>query len=257
MKRAIHREADAFFAMSERAREALMLEGTQADRIWIIGNSVDTSRFRPDLPERNEWRRRFGIRPEEIAIVFIGRLHESKGVFPLVHAAWRLFQDPMIDRSRLRILMIGTGREDGRLRERIALLGLGDRVVLAGGVPHQDIHCAHSIADIFTLPSVPVQSWQEQFGIVLIESMASGKPIVAAASGSIPEVVGDCAMLVQPADHVSLYRALRTLVTDPAMREAISRRARRRAEEQFALDVVAAKFRRAFTEVLEQGRRNA
>ena len=81
---------------------------------------------------------------------------------------------------------------EGRVcpRNRIRRLGIEDRVLLAGGVPHTDIHRLHSAADIFVLPSIPTHLWQEQFGIVLIESMACGVPVVAARSGSIPEVIG-------------------------------------------------------------------
>ena len=250
MKKIIHQEADGFVAMSERAKEALRLEGIPPDRIVVVGNSVDTNRFHPHQTEREEWRRRFGVRPEEILIMFVGRIHETKGVFELVHAAWRLFQDPAIVRSQVRFIFIGRGRAEARLRSRIRQLGIEDRVSLVPGVPHGEIHLAHSMADIFTLPSRPTKDWQEQFGIVLIESMASGKPVVASASGSIPEVVGDAGILVQSADHQSLYQALRLLVLEPSQRLKLGLRARKRMEEHFSLSAKAESLRAVFSAIL-------
>jgi glycosyltransferase involved in cell wall biosynthesis len=106
------------------------------------------------------------------------------------------------------------------------------------------------MADIFTLPSIPVDYWQEQFGIVLIESMASGKPIVTTISGSIPEVVGDAAVLVQPADHLALYHAFKDLVLSKEKCRSLGNRARARAEELFSLDVVSERLRRAIRSTL-------
>jgi starch synthase len=250
MKRLIQAEADMFFAMSERAKEALLIEGVSPNRIAVIGNSVDTQMFRPNQVGREAWRRRFGIKPEEILILFIGRLHETKGVFELIHAAWRLMQDPAIDRSSIRFLLIGKGRAERSLRARISKLGIEDRVGVVTGVPHNEVHLAHAMADIFTLPSIPVDYWQEQFGIVLIESMASGKPIVTTISGSIPEVVGDAAVLVQPADHLALYHAFKDLVLSKEKCRSLGNRARARAEELFSLDVVSERLRRAIRSTL-------
>jgi len=245
----IYREIDAFFAMSCRAKEALLREGVPTSKIAVIGNGVDTNTFKLDPAARREWRRRLGLDDSTLVVLFVGRLHESKGVFQLVNAAHRVFSLGD-EASHVRFVLAGRGRAESALRHHIRRLGLEDRVLLAGSVPHADIHRLHSTADIFVLPSIPTHLWQEQFGIVLIESMACGIPVVAAGSGSIPEVVGDAGLLVQTADHVSLADSLLELIRDDERRRALGAAARRRVEHHFSLPTIGQKLQSAFESVL-------
>jgi glycosyltransferase involved in cell wall biosynthesis len=132
----------------------------------------------------------------------------------------------------------------------IRQLDLQHHISLIGRVAHSEIHHLHSMTDIFTLPSIAVRDWQEQFGIVLIESMSTGKPVVATLSGSIPEVVGDAGLLVQPNDHYSLYQGLKHLILDKQLKEQLGIRARNRAVEHFSQDVIASKLKSAYSTVL-------
>jgi starch synthase len=250
IKPVVYEATDLFFAMSARARDALVLEGIPEHRIAIIGNSVDTQRFRPRPDERGALRRSMGFREEDVIILFVGRLHESKGVFPLVHALRLLLLDPGINARRLRLVIAGRGNRERQVRERVRQLGIGDHVTFLGGVPHSRVHLLYPIADVFTLPSIPVQDWQEQFGIVLIESMACGIPVVSTLSGSIPDVVGDAATLVQPADARALAEGLRQLITHPDRRAAAGAMARARVMEQFSLPAVAGRLREAYRSLL-------
>jgi len=82
------------------------------------------------------------------------------------------------------------------------------------------------LADVFVLPSVPDRRWQEQFGMVLIESMACGKPVISTLSGSIPEVVGDNAILVQSFDFLELYKALKKILSDEKLQYELGKKGR-------------------------------
>jgi glycosyltransferase involved in cell wall biosynthesis len=183
IKPVVYEATDMFFAMSARARDALVLEGIPGHRIAIIGNSVDTERFRPRPDERSALRASMGLRDDDTIILFVARLHESKGIFPLVHALKLLVSDPAVNAQRLRLVIAGRGNQERQLRERVRQLGITEHVTFLGGVPHSRVHLLYPIADMFTLPSVPVQDWQEQFGIVLIESMACGLTVVSTLSG--------------------------------------------------------------------------
>lgn len=246
----VYGHVDAMFAMSERAREALILEGFDRDRIFIVGNSVDVEKFKPCREDSIVWRRKYGIASEDLVILFAGRIRASKGVFELVYAAKKLLMDSSIDGERLRIVIAGRGPREQEVSGMVKRLRLDRNVLMIGPVPHSEIHRLHNIADIFTLPSVPRKFWQEQFGIVLIESMACGKPIVSTLSGSIPEVVGDCGLLVQPNDHYSLYLALKQLILDEALRQRMGISARARAENLFSTRVVSKKLQATYTKVL-------
>ncbi len=249
LKYTLYREADGLFAMSERARQALLLEGVDEKKIFVIGNAVDTEKFAPDPASNAEWRKRFGLAPDDLVILFVGRVRASKGIFELVYATKKLVSDPDVDRAKLRVVVAGKGPRAAEVRTLVRRLGLQDTVKLVGAVPHSQVHHLHNIADIFTLPSIPRKYWQEQFGIVLIESMACAKPIVTTLSGSIPDVVGDAALLVQPNDHYALYSALKQLVTDPSLRNALGRKSRERALACYSPARVAGKLKTAYTSI--------
>jgi glycosyltransferase involved in cell wall biosynthesis len=251
-RRIVYDEVDLFLAMSERAREALVLEGIDRGKIAVIGNAVDTTKFRPRTEERVVWRNRYGILPGDLLILFVGRIRASKGIFDLIYAMKKLVDDPDINRNRLRLLVIGQGPAEQEVRNRVRSLALDHNVILGGPVPHNQIHLVHSCADIFALPSSPRRYWQEQFGIVLIESMACAVPIVSTLSGSIPEVVGDAGLLVQPNDHYSLFLALKSLVTSPERRADLGRRALARVDAVHSLPVVADRLRAAYRSLLHR-----
>ncbi|MEK9137264.1 MAG: glycosyltransferase family 4 protein [Bacteroidota bacterium] len=252
IKYELYDKADALFAMSERARESLLLEGVDRRKISVIGNAIDTKKFTPREDNNPEWRQQYSIALHDTVILFVGRLHESKGVFELVYAAKKLVSDPDIDSTRLHFIMAGEGPRHNDVNSLINRLNLQNHVTLIGRVAHSEIHQLHSMADVFALPSIAMRYWQEQFGIVLIESMASGKAIVSTCSGSIPEVVGDSAILVQPNDHYSLYLELKKLVLDKKLRHQLGMKARARAVQCFSQEVIADKLRNAYLTVVER-----
>ena len=117
-------------------------------------------------------------------------------------------------------------------------LHLGDRVTFLGTISRRDLVDRYRRAAIFCLPSR-----QEGFGIVFLEAMACGKPIVAARAAAVPETVADSetGLLVEPDDPEGLARALASLLSDPARRNAMGRAGRQRAE-RYRADRVAEHF---------------
>ena len=140
-------------------------------------------------------------------------------------------------------------REKDVLRT-VRRLGLEDNVLQIGYIPHGEMHNVHNMADIFCLPSLPRKYWQEQLGLVFLEAMACGKPVVSALSGSIPEVVGDAGMLVQPNDHLSLYEGLRNVMTRPDLYAQMKIKGRERATRQFGAAAISERLKDAYEKTL-------
>jgi len=134
--------------------------------------------------------------------------------------------------------IVGDGPEFGNLVRLSGELQLDDSVTLYGAIPDDgDVRRHFAEADIFCLPSL-----QEGFGIVFLEAMAAGIPIVAARAGAVPEVVpeGEVGWLVPPADPPALAEALLALLRDPAMRRRMGTSGRRRARDFDLLPVASA-----------------
>lgn len=97
------------------------------------------------------------------------------------------------------------------------------------GVPYDRVPSLYRQADIFLLPSQVTPTWEEQYGMVLLEAMASGLPIVATVSGAIPEVVGNAALLAHPTDLAALEHSLRALLGDHTLWTRYANRSLKRA----------------------------
>jgi glycosyltransferase involved in cell wall biosynthesis len=154
-------------------------------------------------------------------VLSVARMYPRKRLVDLVRAAVDL-------RTRIpdvQIRIVGHGPEQAALVRLHAELGMGDSVVLLGDVSRAQLAEEYVNAGVFCLPSV-----QEGFGIVFLEAMAAGLPVVACRAAAIPEVVHDGAtgVLVPPRDPAALARALGDLLRDPGRAKALGEEGRRR-----------------------------
>lgn len=171
-----------------------------------------------------------------VLLVAIARLVPQKGLDVLLEAFAHV-PPP----ARLAIAGEGVLRRD--LTARIARLGLGTRVKLLGA--RADIPAVLEAATLFVLPS----RW-EGFGLVLLEAMAAGRPIVATQVSAIPEVLGEAGVLVPPDDPSALTDAITALLADAPRRAALADAGRLRLAEKFAPDTMIAATEAFYREIL-------
>jgi alpha-maltose-1-phosphate synthase len=242
--------ADLFLPTSERAKEVLILEGMPEEKIKVQMPGIDIKHFHP-MDKDKEILSRFNCAEDDIIVLFVANLYREKGIYDLVYGFKRLI-DRSVNKSKIKLLIAGRGKEKNNVASWIKRLNLGDNVQLIGSYNYSQMPIIHNIADIFILPSLPTPSWQEQFGYVLIESMASGKPIISTLSGSIPEVVGDAGILIQPNDFYSITSALEELINDSRKRTELGKKGRLRVEQIFDVNIVANSIRKHYNELLSR-----
>jgi phosphatidylinositol alpha-mannosyltransferase len=197
----------------------------------VIPNGIDTERFaRAEPADLGPGRK----------LLFVGRLDARKGFRLAVAAFARLAPE----RPDLRLVVVGEGPE------RAALDAfppeLRERVVLLGALPNRDLPPIHAACDAFVAPNVGGES----FGIVLVEAMAAGLPVVASAIPGFDEVVRDGVdgVLVPPGDVGALTRTLARVLDDPPLAERLGRAGRERARAfswEAVLPRLEAAYRRA------------
>jgi len=257
MKAAVRDAADHFIAVTERAKEALMLEGVDPARITIIPMGIDTKWFKPDTALRESCRAQLKLGPRETVVLFTGRMVWEKGVYDLVHAA-SLARLKLGKDFSVRYVMVGKGPERDAVMARVREVGLDASFLFIESHPYDRMRDLYNAADLFVLPSISMRMWKEQFGMVLAEAMACGIPVVSTTSGSIPEVVGDAGILVSANDPGELASAITSLCLSAPLREKLGAKAKTRALEWFSSEVVAAKMGDLFEKVLcESGRPRA
>ena len=217
--------------------------------VAVVPPGVDGDRFRPLGPEeRLDARRRLGLPPEGLLVVSVSRLVPRKGMDVLVRAAARL--GPEL--PELTVAIAGSGRDQGRLERLVARTGAPVR--LLGAVPGADLPALYGCADLFCM--LCRNRWagleQEGFGIVFLEAAAAGVAQVAGASGGADEAVvdGSTGLVVRrPRSVAEATKALRSVLADPATREAMGRRGRLRATTEFSYDALARRLAVALAEV--------
>ena len=212
MLRRIGRRIAVRVAVSERA--AAVARRRLGGTYQVIPNAIDVARFSSAAPA--------DLGPGA-KVLFVGRLHARKG-FAIAADA---FASLAAGRPDLRMVVAGEGAESsalGRLAPEVR-----ERVVLLGTVPNDDLPPIHAACDLFVAPNIGGES----FGLVLLEAMAAGLPVVASDIPGFDEVVrsGTDGLLVPAGDPAALAAALGGLLDDPAGAARLADAGRRRAAE--------------------------
>lgn len=223
-KRRARNDADMFIALTQKTKDVLLEEGTDEEKIVIIGSGINTQRFRPG--KRLE--KSFMQKSKEIIILFVGRLEKYKGIYETINAFNMLLIDEDLKEYQLKLRVIGDGSEKQFLQRLEKNLGI-DKHVEHATSSYDEIHTVYQNADIFVAPSYDTPTWTEQYGYMLLESQATGLPIITTDAGSISEVIGDGALQIQQRTADELYVELKNLILHPSERVSLSRRARKRA----------------------------
>jgi glycosyltransferase involved in cell wall biosynthesis len=182
-------------------------------------------------------------------VLSVGRLVERKGFPILVRAAVRL-------RGREQVVIAGEGEAHEEIAREIAVRGVGDRVRIAGRVSGPELVRLYRKSSVFCLPAVvDRRGCTEGLGVVIVEAMNHGLPVVASRVGGIPDVVvhGETGLLVKPGDPEALARALLRLLGDPALARRMGEAGRSRAARLFSWERVVEDHLALYKKVIEGG----
>lgn len=236
--RSVHRRIAASVAVSAAA--AAFLARVVPGELEIVPNGVDVERFARGGPRPE------GL-PEGRLVLWVNRLDRQKA-FPIAVRAFALLTAELED---VHLVVAG----DGRDRDATQLLSDADRrrLLMLGSVSHDRLPAYHAAADAFVSPA----TGQESFGIVLVEAMAAGVPVVASNIPGYREVVRDGVdgLLVAPNDPDSLARALLRVLREPELASALARAGRERAAT-FSWEVVAPRIEAIYGRVAGRGPEN-
>jgi len=217
-------EADRIVAANVVERAHLVwYYGAQADRVEVIPCGVDTEMFKPMA--RATAKDLLELGPEPL-LLYVGRLQPIKGLETLLEAMTRV--------PEAALLIIGGDHDDpdnghgASLREQVAALGLERRVRFVGPQPQRRLRLFYAAADATVMPS-----YYESFGMVALEAMACGSPVVASRVGGLTTTIQDGATghLVPEGDPVALGDCLAGLLADDEARGRLSQEATRWANE--------------------------
>jgi glycosyltransferase involved in cell wall biosynthesis len=222
LMRRLASSVDLIIADSENSRsDILQLLHPAPDRVSIVHLGVDP-KYRPLPPEvKSEVRKRMGI--QDRLALFAGRADPYKNLISLVKA-----MEIVNARGTVHCTVVVAGEKDPRypeVEEYVAARGMKNDVLFAGSLDEDALIPLYNAADVLVHPSL-----YEGFGLPPLEAMACGTPIVSSNRSSLPEVVGDAGILVEPTDVRAIADAMERVLTDGVLRERMAARGLERAK---------------------------
>ena len=232
-----------FIAVSGFVTERLRTDnGIPSHKIKVIYNGVNLERFSP-LVEKDLLRRQLILKDKSGYIVsYIGQLISEKGVLVFLDAAKILLRK----HKDIVFPIVGSGPQMNLLQDSAKELGMEQNILFLGN--RDDVEVILGASDILVCPSV----WDEAFGLVIAEAMASGVPVVASNVGGIPEVIAnfETGILVSPNNSKELAKTIDELLVDEKTRKNFGVAGRKRAEEYFTIGKMAGETTKLYQELL-------
>ncbi len=249
----IMKEADVSIAVSENLRQNIIQKGKAPENsIITIYNGVDTDFFNPNVG-CNDIVQKYDLE-DYFTVVFVGRITPAKGVEYLIKAL-NVLRD-----YKIKALLVGPFKymfqeSNGKSKYAESLLSLVEkcdlegRVIFTDAVPKSELPKYYVAGDVFVLPSI-----YEAMGMVLVEAMACGKPLIGSRVGGIPEIIREWenGLLFKPKDHRDLAEKILTLMNDEILRAKMGRNGRRIAENGYSWGKIAERlFKDVYCETLK------
>lgn len=236
------KRADFFVGRNKESLEILRRKGFSGPS-RVVPNAVDAQLFHPlASADKAALRAKLGWADDEWVCGYVGRLVEEKGLLDFLDALAKCS-------TKVRGVFVGSGPLEERLRARIEELDL-ERVEILPARPLTELAPLMGALDTLVLPSRTTARWKEQFGRVLIESLACAVPVIGSSSGAIPEVVGETGAVFPEGDAT----ALATILDDWARHRELARRlgneGRARVEREFTWSRVAVTMKEIFEGLL-------
>jgi glycosyltransferase involved in cell wall biosynthesis len=243
--------ADQIIATSPQEQEHMRSLISSKGKIAVIPCGTDIKRFGGCT--RLESRNKLNIELEAKVILYVGRFDRRKGIETLVRAVG---YNQVRQHPDLKLIIVAgstPGKKDGQERERIEgivnELGLAEITTFAGRIEHTELPYYYAAADVCVVPS-----HYEPFGLVAIEAMASGTPVIASRVGGLEFTVIDelTGLLVPPQDELAFAQAINQVLSYPAWSRQLEKAARKRVESKFSWDGVAKQLEQQYLKELSQ-----
>lgn len=248
--------ADIIVTVSNAMRDELITLGFPAEKIRVIYNGVDPQKYSMQQVSKEkmfELRQRYGLKDDDLMILFVGRLVWVKGVDKLVGAMPHVLHK--IPNAKL--VIVGLGEMRDYLEKMVKNLKLQDVVKFRFEfIPEEERIAHYAACDVAVFPSI-----YEPFGIVALEAMSMEKPVVVGASGVsgmreivIPAGQDQCGFHVNPNDPPDIAWGIINALQDPQRKMQLGQNGRKRVLQQFTWDIIAKRTVQVYTELLESAK---
>jgi PEP-CTERM/exosortase A-associated glycosyltransferase len=242
------RRADHVTTICEGLREDLAGRGISPDKITVIPNAVDPETFHAGHTPDSKLRDRYGL-AEATVLGFIGSFYAYEGLDLLIQSLPQIVeQDP-----KTRLLLVGGGPEEVRLRQLAHECGVHDRVIFTGRVPNKEVHAYYDAIDLLVYPRHRMRLTDLVTPLKPLEAMAQGRAFVASDVGGHRELVahGRTGFLFRAGDTQSLADAVREVLEDDETRTTVLARARTFVEQDRTWQNSVLRYEQVYAKLLK------
>jgi glycosyltransferase involved in cell wall biosynthesis len=227
------KSAQAIICVSEQAKTDLVKRwNVPQEKVVVFNNGVDVELFRSRPEEKLRIRAELGIADNAPLFLFLGSFYAWHDVSTLLEAFCQIHASV----PQARLVLIGDGAHRQAMQDKAQELGIFQAVTFTGFVPHEEVPCFISAADVAVVPYPPMKQDLWLSPLKLFEFMASGVAIVASDMGQVSNVIENDVngLLVPAGDSRELAVSMKRLVTDEALRLRLSKKAREDAEVKYS-----------------------
>jgi hypothetical protein len=223
------KNVDAITTICEGLRADIAARGIDSNAVTVIPNAVDVDAFEFDTPADDALRRQLGL-DSAVVFGFAGSFYGYEGLDLLLEAAATL----IVERPELRVLLVGGGPQEANLKAQAQRLGIADRVLFNGRVPHAQVGAYYNLIDVLVYPRRSIRLTEIVTPLKPLEAMAQGRILVASDVGGHRELVrtGKTGFLFPAGDARALARTLEGVLARRDEWGAIKRRARQWVENE-------------------------
>ncbi len=244
IRRALNRSELVVTVSNASKRDLLQLFEVDPEKILVIHNGIDATMTR-GLPEKELERVRERFQLSGRTVLFVGNIKPHKNVERLISAFAKVREDPEL--GDLNLVVVGDDiTRYPSLRRAVERHQVRANVRFFGFVPEMTLVALYRAADVFVFPSL-----YEGFGLPPLEAMANGTPVVTSSISSLPEVVGDAALTVDPYNVDEMALAIRRILTEPELSARLVAAGHERARH-FSWEKAARELHRAYRRALGQ-----
>jgi glycosyltransferase involved in cell wall biosynthesis len=235
-------KTDCIVTPSE-SMKALIKNYGMKNRIEVIPNAIKLSTFR----EKNKLEclkisKRFNLKEDEKIILFVGRVATEKSIDKIIKALGIIKKHGI---SKTKLLIVGNGPARDELTHLVQALGVEEEVIFCGEVNYEEIRYYYKIADVFTMASA-----SESFGIVTIEALASGLPVLAVKAPGAMDILTDGFDGLLTDDNIEHFaKALEKIIRDPELRERLSKGALK-TSAKYSINMISERMLNLYREII-------
>ena len=241
------RRVDQVTTICEGLRKDILSRNVPDERVTVIPNAVDVATFKFGAEPDPALRTALGLDGKTV-LGFAGSFYGYEGLDLLIDAAHKLVPA----HPELRVLLVGGGPQDANLKAQVARLGLSDRVIFTGRVPHADVQRYYELIDVLAYPRLPIRLTELVTPLKPLEAMAQGRMFVASDVGGHKELIrhGETGFLFRAGDVNALAKSIDDVLSRRDLWPAIRAEARRFVEVERTWATSVSRYREVYRRAL-------